>query len=64
MWRWQPDPGVTEQGVEIPKSFESQAKAEVWLTAHYEDLQDAGVSTVTLYEEDRVVYGPMSLAPG
>lgn len=64
MWRWLPDPGATELGIEILQVFDDQAEAEAWLTANYEELQDEGVSTVTLYEGDRVVYGPMSLTPG
>ncbi len=45
------------------RSFPTQAEAEAWLAASYEDLLDAGVEAVTLMEEDRVVYGPMSLHP-
>lgn len=57
MWRWEPDAGTIEQ------RFDSQAEAETWLTSHYEALRDDGVGAVTLCEEDRVVYGPMSLDP-
>lgn len=57
MWFWKPDTG------EIEHRFETQADAESWLTENYPDLQDAGVSEVTLMEEDRVVYRPMSLDP-
>lgn len=45
----------------LDETFGTQADAEAWLTASYEDLVDAGVDEVTLLEEDRVVYGPMSL---
>jgi hypothetical protein len=57
MWRWEPDAGIIEQ------RFATQAEAEAWLTAHFEELQAEGVSAVTLCEADRVVYGPMSLYP-
>lgn len=57
MWSWRPDRG------EIETRFDSQAEAEAWLTEHFPDLQDDGVSEVTLLEEDRVVYGPMPLDP-
>lgn len=57
MWFWQPDQGT------VDPRFDTQAEAEAWLTEHYPELQDAGVSEVTLMEEDRVVYGPMSLDP-
>lgn len=45
----------------LGQTFPTQADAEAWLTASYEDLVDAGVDEVTLLEGDRVVYGPMSL---
>ena len=38
--------------------FPSQADAETW-----RDLLAGGVEDVTLYEEQRAVYGPMSLRP-
>lgn len=41
--------------------FDDQRTAEAWLSAFYQDLADAGVVAVSLYEEDRLVYGPMSL---
>ena len=47
---------------ELGGAFASQAAAEGWLTANYPALTDAGVTSVSLYEEDRRVYGPMSLA--
>ena len=45
----------------LAQGFPTQADAEAWLTATYEDLVDAGVDEVVLLEGDRVVYGPMSL---
>ena len=45
----------------IGRRFDDQASAEAWLTDTYEDLSDLGVSSVSLFEEDRLVYGPMSL---
>ncbi len=45
------------RGRESPR----RAAAEAWLTEPSEDLVDAGVDAVTLLEEGRVVYGPMSL---
>lgn len=48
-------------GTGLRQEFPTQADAEAWLTASYEDLVDAGVDEVTLREGDRVVYGPMSL---
>ncbi len=39
-------------------------EAESWLGEFYPGLVDAGVQAVSLYEADRLVYGPMSLEPG
>lgn len=47
----------------LDRRFDDQQSAEAWLTNNYVDLADVGVHTVTLYEEDRLVYGPMSLEP-
>ncbi|MBK8461388.1 MAG: hypothetical protein WAS07_03430 [Micropruina sp.] len=63
-YRWTPTPPVTPEvattlGLEV--SFASQSEAERWLTVEYAELAEGGVQAVTLYEEDRLVYGPMSL---
>ena len=59
-WRWQYDGSAAESAsVEFP----AQADAEAWLGDHWRELQDSGVTAVTLTEGDRVVYGPMSLDP-
>lgn len=60
MFRWLADPDA--DGVGLDQRFGSQADAEAWLAASWEELADAGVRTVTLTEGDRVVYGPMSLS--
>lgn len=43
--------------------FPSQADAETWLGETWRDLLAGGVADVSLCEEQRVVYGPMSLRP-
>jgi hypothetical protein len=49
----------------LPKeSFGSQGDAESWLGENWRSLLDAGVDQVTLLEEGRAQYGPMSLHPG
>jgi hypothetical protein len=45
------------------EGFLSQAEAEDWIGVTWRELREAGVSAVTLHEDDRVVYGPMSLDP-
>lgn len=45
----------------LARRFPTQGEAESWLGEFYPDLQEVGVTAVTLYEEDRLVYGPMRL---
>lgn len=61
-WRWAGEPPAAE-GPDLGRTFTSQGEAETWLGEYFPDLAEAGVATVTLYEEDRLVYGPMSLEP-
>ena len=61
-WTWRSVPAPSD--ADLPgagASFGSQTEAEAWLSAHFLDLADAGVAAVSLFEEDRLVYGPMSL---
>ncbi|HSN44040.1 MAG TPA: hypothetical protein VLR88_08290 [Propionibacteriaceae bacterium] len=67
-WWWIADmPGgaaVTPEefvGPALGQTFESQQLAEEWLTAFYDDLADLGATSVSLMEEERLVYGPMAL---
>lgn len=50
--------GAPEHG---GRRFASQADAESWVGETWPDLVAAGVDAVTLFEHDRLVYGPMSL---
>ncbi|HVF03549.1 MAG TPA: hypothetical protein VNA20_01795 [Frankiaceae bacterium] len=56
-WRWTYDGGGASQ------EFPSQADAETWLGESWRELLDGGTRAVTLLEDDREVYGPMSLEP-
>ena len=63
-WFWRadgasPSDGQSDLGLDDP--FASQSEAESWLTNSYADLAQRGVHAVALYEENRLVYGPMSL---
>jgi hypothetical protein len=40
----------------------TQSDAESWLGEYWTELAEQGVAQVTLIEDDRVEYGPMSLA--
>lgn len=44
-------------------TFHSQADAETWVGEIWAELLDEGVHAVTLVNEGRKVYGPMSLHP-
>lgn len=47
----------------LDQSFHTRADAEAWLSSCYDELAEAGVDEVTLFQDDHVVYGPMSLHP-
>jgi hypothetical protein len=48
-------------GVEVPDA-DNQGDAESWLGETWRELLDKGVATVTLFDGDDEVYGPMGLA--
>jgi hypothetical protein len=55
-WRWTYDTSGESD------TFPSQADAEGWLGEAWQSLAADGVGAVTLMEDGRTVYGPMSLA--
>jgi len=64
-WRLEDPTGATidpaSLGVQVPGS-ENQGDAESWLGEHWRELLERGVATVTLFDGDEKVYGPMGLA--
>lgn len=61
-WRYERGDGTAVTGGDLPDSeFPNQSEAESWLGETWRELREAGVDAVTLLEEERVVYGPMSL---
>jgi hypothetical protein len=67
-WHWQADVrrgagSVDLAALGLEQRFPTQGDAESWLGEFYPELMTAGVEAVTLYEEDRMVYGPMRLEP-
>ena len=64
-WRLEDPAGTTIDpatvGVEVPAS-ENQGDAESWLGENWRDLLARGVATVSLFEGEEKVYGPMGLA--
>jgi hypothetical protein len=66
-WRYEgPDGSPVEAGPEAPAQpeFPTQSDAESWVGEVWRELLAAGVSAVTLFEDDRKTYGPMGLDAG
>ncbi|HYP46768.1 MAG TPA: hypothetical protein VEQ66_16400 [Propionibacteriaceae bacterium] len=61
-WRWVPEANPGQQA-DAGRTFSTQGEAESWLGEFYPDLVADGVDAVSLFEEDRRVYGPMGLHP-
>ena len=67
-WQWRyegPDGAPVEAAPDAPaqEAFPTQADAESWVGEVWRELRAAGVHAVSLYEDDRRVYGPMGLDP-
>jgi len=66
-WHWRledPSGAAVEPssiGVELPDT-DNQGDAESWLGENWRELLGKGVATVTLFDGDDEVYGPMGLA--
>jgi len=61
-WSWRYE-GTAGQAVEGPvETFGTQADAESWIGQEWRELAVAGVTSVTLLEDDRPEY-QMSLLP-
>jgi hypothetical protein len=63
-WQFETKDGTPVLPGELPReTFSSQGDAESWLGENWRDLLAAGVDQVTLMEDGRAEYGPMSLHP-
>lgn len=63
-WWWEATDAsgdAVEPKVGTPR-FPNRSDAETWIGEIWQDLADEGIVAVTLYDGDREVYGPMSLA--
>ena len=63
-WTWRietSDGSPVSLDYEVPE-FSSQSDAESWLGEVWRELADAGAGQVFLLDDEREVYGPMSLA--
>ncbi|MCB0917247.1 MAG: hypothetical protein KDC39_01600 [Actinobacteria bacterium] len=67
MWHWtcHDESGAEVEAPDLVKgqSFPNQSDAETWLGQSWREIRDAGVASVSLHEQGRHVYGPMSLSP-
>jgi hypothetical protein len=64
IWRYEKTDGAVVASRDLPEAiFASQGDAESWLGENWRGLLEAGVDQVTLLEDDRTEYGPMSLHP-
>lgn len=63
-WRYEKADGAVVSGAGLQDAiFASQGDAESWLGENWRALLEAGVDQVSLLDDDRKEYGPMSLHP-
>ena len=61
-WRYEKADGAVVNGAGLQEAiFASQGDAESWLGENWRALLEAGVDQVSLLDDDRREYGPMSL---
>lgn len=61
-WQFHDSAGEVVEVDGYDQRFQSQGDAESWVGEIWADLAGHGVASVTLFEHDRQVYGPMSLS--
>lgn len=61
-WATQPDVSADLAEAGLAQEFDSQQLAEQWLSDYFIDLVELGAAEVTLFDGDRMVYGPMPLS--
>jgi hypothetical protein len=63
-WRYEKADGAVVSGAALQEAiFASQGDAESWLGENWRGLLEEGVDQVTLLDDERQEYGPMSLHP-
>ena len=63
-WQFEKEDGSAVVSRDLPKeTFSSQGDAESWLGENWRALLAAGVDQVSLLDDARTEYGPMSLHP-
>ncbi len=64
-WRYEKADGSVASPRGLPKeTFGSQGDAETWLGEQWRGLLEQGVEQVSLFEDARREYGPMTLSSG
>jgi hypothetical protein len=64
-WTWHLEAGDgTRLASPSSPAHPNQSDAESWLGENWRELAEAGVAQATLFDDERQVYGPMSLAEG
>lgn len=61
VWRYETSDGTAVYPALGGQQFPNQSDAETWLGETWRELRDLGIAAVRLFEDDREVYGPMSL---
>lgn len=61
-WRLEGADGVMIEPAPERMEFPTRGDAESYIGESYAELADGGVASVTLFEDEREVYGPMSLS--
>jgi hypothetical protein len=62
-WSYETETGDKVEATTTSPSFPSQSDAESWIGETWAQLLSEGVDAVSLFEDERHVYGPMSLHP-
>ncbi len=60
LWLLENVEGEAVEAASVP-DFSTQSDAETWIGETWRDLADAGAVQASLFEDNRLVYGPMSL---
>jgi len=62
-WSYENSAGEPVEASTSSPAFPSQSDAESWIGETWAELLADGVDAVSLFEDERHVYGPMSLHP-
>jgi uncharacterized protein (DUF2237 family) len=60
-WRFEKSDGNEVSPPVEPEEFTTQGDAESWVGEVWQELRDGGIDQVTLFEDGKKTYGPMSL---